>query len=119
MKAQLQAEHTSAATVTDLLFIAANNGCRRTFRALLDHDELHTRVLVGGAGAAAAPRGPRSKETGRGGSRGSSGSQPDRSPQQQPAQVIEQLMLTCVAASHIDALCWLVDLPAAADLGEC
>lgn len=118
LKEELKADSTSATTVVDLLFIAINEGAYDTFQELRKFDEAHTRTVNIDRSNLTAPVPATSARATRS---SSSSSQPEESQLQPPAQVYEQLILTCIVAGRI---WWLSDLveyklyPVAADVGE-
>lgn len=84
----------SAATIINLLFISANEGSESMFYQVMEFDKSHTQALSSAGSAAPVfsnTTAPQKADR-------SSGAHPETSVQQQqrqPAQVIEQLLLTC------------------------
>jgi hypothetical protein len=99
-----------AETIVDLLFIAANEGAETISHYILDFDEDHTHALNSTGSNPPAPSNTAA--------RSSSGSQPEAPQQQQPAQVLEQLLFTCLV-SESSYMAWqLGQHPAAASVGK-
>jgi hypothetical protein len=107
----------SAAIVIDLLFISANEGSESMFCQVMEFDKSHTHALSSAGSAAPVPSNTTAPHT----ARSSSGAHPETSVQQQqrqPAQMVEQLLLTCLVSEQLDMVWQLVRHPAAACLGE-
>jgi hypothetical protein len=111
--------------VIGLLFVAANEGAHESMQCLIQYDKLNTQAIVGIADATAATR--QHDSVGRSGGR----DLPKRSTRLQRQQAdkhqqgaarlqqLEQLLLTCLTANHVELVNMLIeDCPAVALLGE-
>lgn len=97
-----RAQPSVGGRILDLLFVAANEGCRQAFRSLIDYNKRYTKVLSGGDVKPASATD----------SAGTSSSS-------HLEQEVEQLLLTCLATKQTDLVRLLVEEASAmALLGE-
>lgn len=108
----LQSETPSSERLTDLLFIACSEGDVDVWRTLLKYDAANTRVLA----SAKAVMGGSSRK------RKDASTQQQQQQQQDVGQLLEQLLLTCLAAGRHDIMQNTVrpeGVPAVSAISEC